>query len=353
MTHHPARRRATRLAGGVLTVATVLAGCGQGDNGRADHSDSGEVTVANCGKDVTFPQPAKRMYVYDGGIIAMTLAVGAADQIAGTAALEQKGAPLAAVYGKDVVDSLPVATDGQPTLENVLAQKPDLFFAGWNYGYDPETNLTPDGLDQYDIPAYTLSESCRQGSDGARGTMSPWHALFTDLTNLGKITGHQRHAHATVDDIKTRLDELTSAPQPDDQPTVFLFDSGTKDAQSSGSFGGPEAIIEAAGGRNALADIDDTWTTVSWERVAKAKPDFIAFNDYGDQSLREKINVLRNNPATKDLPAVKEERFLNIPYAAWVSSPLNIDAAEQLRNALEKWDLAPQTDIEPEHDVTG
>lgn len=356
MTHHHPRRRTIRLAAYVLAAATVITGCGQGDTGNADHSDSDEVTVTNCGKDVTFPHPAERMYVHDGGMIAMALAIGAADQIAGTSGLKQKGAPLSNVYGDDVVDSLPVATNGQPTLENVIAQKPDLFFAGWNYGYDSENNLTPDGLDQYDIPAYTLSESCRQGSggdDGARGIMPPWKALFTDLTNLGKITGNEKQAHAVTGNIKKRLDTLRSAPQADDEPTVFLFDSGTKDALSSGSYGGPQAIIDAAGGKNALADVDDTWTSVSWERVAAAKPDFIAFNDYGEQSREDKIKVLRNNPATKDLPAVKEERFINIPYAAWVSSPLDIDAAEQLRKALEKWDLVPETDIEPEHDVTG
>lgn len=346
-------RRHTALgAAGIITGLVALVGCSGGSPGDGDAASGDRVTVTNCGEKVDFPQPAERIYVYDGGMIAMTLAVGAMDQIVGTAALEQNEEALSTVYGNDVVDSLPVATDGQPTFENVVAQKPDLFFAGWNYGYDPETNLTPDGLAQHDIAAYTLSESCRQGSDGARGTMPPWQALFTDLTNLGTISGNQDQAQHLVTDIKQRLDALRSAPQPDDPPTVFLFDSGTKNAMSSGAFGGPQAIIEAAGGRNALEDVNDTWISVSWERIATAKPDFIAFNDYGEQTLEEKIEVLRNNPATQDLPAVKQERFLNLPYAAWVSSPLNIDAAEQLRHALEKWDLVPDSDIQPEHDLT-
>src|SRR5699024_11053853 len=177
-----------------------------------------------------------------------------------------------------------------------IAQQPDLFFAGWNYGYDPEANLTPAGLAEYDIPAYTLTESCRQGSNEARGIMPPWEALFTDLTNLGKITGNQDQAQDVVTDIKQRLEDLRSAPQADEPPTVFLFDSGTKDALSSGAFGGPQAIIEAAGGRNALEDVEDTWTTVSWERVASSKPDFIAFVDYGEAPFQENGGVLRNNP---------------------------------------------------------
>ena len=59
--------------------------------------------------------------------------------------------------------------------------------------------------------------------------------------------------------------------------------------------------------------------------------------------------MLKSNPATKDLPAVTEERFLNLPIPAWTSSPLNINSAEQLRVALEEHDLVPESDIEPEH----
>lgn len=61
--------------------------------------------------------------------------------------------------------------------------------------------------------------------------------------------------------------------------------------------------------------------------------------------------MLKSNPATKDLPAVTEERFLNLPIPAWTSSPLNINSAEQLRKALEEHGLVPASDIEPEHDL--
>src|SRR5699024_2880523 len=212
MTPDHARHRRTRIAAAALTTTVVLGGCGPAGDGTVASAESDAVTATNCGKDVTFSQPAERIYAYYVDMLAMTLAVGAADQIAGTAALERKGAPLSTVYGDEVVDSLPVATQGAPTFENVIAQQPDLFFAGWNYGYDPETNLTPAGLAEHDIPAYTLTESCRQRSDESRGIMPPWEALFTDLTNLGEITGNEDQAQQVVTDIEQRLDTLQSAP---------------------------------------------------------------------------------------------------------------------------------------------
>ena len=65
----------------------------------------------------------------------------------------------------------------------------------------------------------------------------------------------------------------------------------------------------------------------------------------------QKIKDLESNPATKNLPAVKEERYLNLPIPAWTSGPLNINSAEQLRQALEEHELVPASDIEPEFDL--
>lgn len=74
-------------------------------------------------------------------------------------------------------------------------------------------------------------------------------------------------------------------------------------------------------------------------------PDFIALVDYPGQTFEEKIKVLRTNPATKDLEAVKENRFINLPIALWTESPLNVDAAEYVRKALEEYGLVPASEV--------
>lgn len=334
----------------IASLGALLAGCGIQTAPHSSAEAPSEVTVTNCGQEVALPSPAQRIYVNDGNMTAMLLSLGAQEQIAGVSGLDRHRGVLTEVYGKDVVDGLPRATDERPTLENVIAQQPDAMVAGWNYGYSQEKNLTPQSLREHDIAPYVLSESCRQ-ADGARGTMPPWEALFTDLSNLGKVTGREERADEVISDTKDRLRDLEEAPQAKEEPTVFLFDSGTKDIFTSGSFGAPQAIIEAAGARNATGDIEDTWTSVSWERLVASEPDYFAFVDYPGQSLEQKIEILRTNPATKDLPAVQEERFLNLPYAAWTSSPLNIDAAEQLRVGLEEHGLVPDSGIEPERDL--
>lgn len=350
------RRSAGTIATSALMASLImipLAACSSSDNstsasGGNEGSNSGPVTVKNCGKEATYPSTAKHMYVNDGNMIATTLAVGAADNIANVSSLQDDKAILEAKYGKDVVDKLKVDAPESPSLERIIATKPDLVFAGWNYGFSESKNLTPDALKDHGIESYILSESCRQGRSDKRGTMDPWEAAKTDLTNIGKLTGHEDKANHLVKDMDKRLNALKKAPAAEGSgkpPVTFVFDSAKDTIFTSGKFGGPQAIIEAAGGKNATDDVDDTWTTVGWEKIASAQPDVIAFVDYPSQTFEEKMKILESNPSTKNLEAVKQKRYVNLPYAMWTSGPLNIDAAEYMRKAYEKFGLMPKSDI--------
>jgi iron complex transport system substrate-binding protein len=346
-------RRRPRLAAALGAGTLALLGCGPTPSSTPAASDpspaTGTVTVTNCGEPRTFPAPAERLFVNDGNLIALTLAVGAGDQVTAVSSLQDDTDVLTRAYG-DAVGRLRQVAPEYPALETVVAARPDVVVAGWNYGFSESTDVTPDTLAERGIGAYVLSESCRR-ADGARGTMEPWDAVRADLTNLGAITGHPDTAADVVADTDARLAALAAAPQAGRDPVVFVFDSGTDAIFSSGGFGGPQAIIDAAGGRNALADLPDTWTEVSWERLATARPDMIVFVDYPGQTLAQKEQVLAEHPASRDLPAVRERRYLDLPYAMWTSGPLNVDAAEHLRQGLETYGLVPASGLRPRLDL--
>lgn len=342
--------RGTRPAVGLAAFGLVL-GLTAACSSPAESVATETVTVTNCGADVSYPQPVERLFVNDGGMIAIALAAGARDQMVAVSSMARDVDVLRLEFGAQV-DDLNEVTPSRPTLENIVGAKPQVLFAGYNYGLGEERGISPKSLARHGIAVYQLSEACRQTEGQAvRGTMDPWVALDTDLRNIGTITGHPEQGARAADGVAERLATLRAAPQPEDRPTVFLFDSGTETILSSGAFGGPQGIIDAAGARNATEDVQDTWTTVSWERVATADPDLIVFVDYPDQSVEDKIAVLRSNPASRNLTAVRENRFVNLPYAMWVSSPLNIDAAETLRWVLEKHNLAPRSGVTPRLDV--
>ncbi len=349
----------------VTLVAVGAAGCGgsstsgasasstsstSGNAARPAATSDGKVTVSNCGKDVTYPAPVTRLFANDGNIISIALAAGARPQLTAVSSLERDKEVIGLKFPGQL-DGLNVVNAKYPTIENIVAATPQVVFAGWGYGFSESENLTPDTLAQHNIATYLLSESCRSGDGTKRGTMNPWDAVTFDITNIGALTDHADTAKKSVEELTTRRQALEKLPKPDKAPVVFLFDSGSDTVFSSGSFGAPQAIIEAAGGTNAIADVQDTWTKVTWERLTTAKPDLIAFVDYPPQTYQQKIDLLKSNPASKDLAAVKEGRFVNLPYAMWTSGPLNIDGAEYLRKAMESYGLVPKSDLTPGLDL--
>jgi iron complex transport system substrate-binding protein len=323
----------------------VLAACGAPAPPLAAGTTT---TITNCGVPASFPVPAHRMFVNDGNMISIALALGAGDQVAAISSLGPDGPLLRRHYGAAALDRLRVATPDQPALEIVLAARPDVMVAGWGYSYSEATGLTPDRLRQVGIAPYILTESCRRHDGGKeRGIVDPWTAVREDVTNLGVLTGRTRRATEINADIDRRRAALRAAPPPARPVTVFLFDSASDTVFTSGRFGGPEAIITATGARNATGDVADSWVRVSWERIVQSKPDVFAFVDYPPQTVGQKVALLRSRDGVKDLPAVVEGRFVNLSYSMWTAGPLNIDAAEQLRAALEQWELAPPSTIRP------
>ncbi|MRH90023.1 ABC transporter substrate-binding protein [Nocardia sp. SYP-A9097] len=334
-------RHLTRIFAATALVG-ALAAC------SSPQAATGNLSIRNCGVSARFPAPAQRMFVNDGNLISMVLALGAQQQVVAVSSLKRDAETLRKHYG-DAVDGLNSVAPDYPSRETVLAQRPDVMVAGWNYGYSEATNLTPDSLRAAGVAPYVLTESCRR-PDGERGITDAWTALRTDLTDLGAITGRTEKATELNADIDRRVNALRAAPQPERKPILFLFDSASDTIFSSGKYGAPQAILETAGARNAIEDVADTWTAVSWERLAAADPEAIVFVDYPPQSFQQKVELLRSKPGIQNLRAVRESRFLNLPYALWTSGPLNIDAAEQVRAQLERWGLVPASGIRPGSD---
>lgn len=334
-----------------LTSACLLAGCSTDQQAATTSNEASaeKVTVTNCGEQKDFPlNPVG--FANDGNLIAYNLELGVQGHLTAVSSLNRDRALLHEVYG-DAVDQLKEVNKEYPSLEQIIAESPQVYYAGWGYGLGEDKNITPESLSEQGIDTYILTEACRKAGTTERGVVDPWEAVRTDLKNIGAINGQSERAEATVKEMDERLDALKDAPAAANAPTVFLFDSGTEAVYTSGSKGAPSAIVNAAGATFATDDIDDTWLEVGWEKIAAAQPDVFVFVDYPGQSFEEKVALLKQNPATKNLEAVKQERFINLPYVVWTSSPLNIDGAETVRKALERFQLVPESTITPKHDV--
>lgn len=288
------------------------------------------VTIQSCDREVTFEAAPVRAISNDVNLTEMMLALGLNENMAGyTGVSDWKTLDETLREG---VGQLPELSTNYPTKEVLLGADADFYFAGWNYGMRVGGEVTPETLGEFGIKVYELTESCIHIMDKPKASIDD---MYNDLLNLGRIFGVEEQAQALVDGYRQELADFTgSLPAIAEEVKVFVYDSGETKPVTAGRYAMPSALIEAAGGVNIMDDVDSSWVEIGWEPVIERNPDVIAIVDYGSVTAEEKADFMRNNPAFKDIPAVKNDRFVVLPYVEATPGPRNIGAIKTLAAAL-------------------
>jgi iron complex transport system substrate-binding protein len=289
------------------------------------------VTVSNCGEPLRIDRPPRRLVVHDLNMTEMALALGLRPVLVGVTGItgwyKQTGEALLRT-----LDGVPELAPKYPTLETLVAARPDLFFAGWYYGMQPGGEVTPATLARQGIQTLVLTESCAQNrADKPHATME---LLYGDMLRLGQVFGRSAQARQLVDGWRARV-AAAARPALAGQPGVFVYDSGEDKPFTAGRAAMPTALIDAAGGRNVLDDLPMSWGNAAWEAVARRNPQFIILLDYQNGQGPDHLErVLREHPAMRLTDAVRNGRFIVLRYAELTPGPANIDAIEKIARAL-------------------
>lgn len=141
--------------------------------------------------------------------------------------------------------------------------------------------------------------------------------IYTDIENLGKIFKVEDKAAALIADMKASVADTNgkvAGVAEADKPKVFVLDMYKEDQIYTTSAGLESNLIELAGGINTTRNqADSRWFYTSVETLVAANPDIIIINDYGSQTVEEKIAYVTGNPACSEIPAVVNNHFLVIP----------------------------------------
>jgi iron complex transport system substrate-binding protein len=288
------------------------------------------VTVKSCNRDVTFDKVPERAISNDVNLTEMMLVLKLNDRMVGYTGVS--GWKTLDEKIREGVKELPELSEKYPTKEVLLNADADFYFAGWNYGMKVGGEVTPETLAQHGIKVYELNESCIHIMSKNKPTMDD---MFVDLTNLGTIFGVEDRAKGLVDGYRAELGEIIARVGEVDKPTrVFVYDSGEQAPFTSGKYGIPTAMIEAAGGTNIMEDVEKSWTEISWEPVIERNPEVVVIVNYGDVTAEQKIAFMKNNPAFKNVDAVKDDRFVVLEYVEATPGPRNIAAIERLAKSF-------------------
>jgi len=335
------------VAAALIVASAALAACSSSSSSSSSSSAAAPasssataaaaaaypVTVTSCGVPVTYPAAPTRAVSNDINTTEDMLSLDLGPDMVGTFGVEGDGPvgqPVPTQYLAAFKQVRDVSSD-YFTLEQLVGLKPDFLFAGWDYGLQTGSTLTPQNLAKYGINTLVLTESCARVQSTQSVSIDD---TYTDLTNLGKIFNVQSRAGAVIAGMKAQVAAAQQKVAGLKPVTVFDYDSGT-----SAPFTGPglamvNAEITLGGGVNIFAGLKQSWTSVSWEQVVKAAPQCIIINDYGTPTAAQKEKFLETDPITKTLTAVKNRCFLPLAYDEVTPSPRNAQAVVSIARWL-------------------
>lgn len=305
-----------------LVAATVL-GC------AAAQAGAYPVTVRSCDRDVTFERAPTRAVSNDVNLTEMMLVLGLKNRLVGYTGIGGWKTGTARV--RDALRGVPELASQYPSLEVLAAARADFYLAGWNYGMHVGGPVTPATLAPFGIRSYELTESC---SHVMKQAAASFDDVFRDLNNLGRIFGVDARAAQVVAAMRTRLAAVSRAIGHPEPLRVFVYDSGTDKPMTAGGLAMPTALLAAAGARNVMADLPRSWTQVSWESVVARDPQVIVIVDYSAVTAAQKQQFLLSQPSLAHVAAIRDRRFIVIPYDAATPGPENVAAVETLARAL-------------------
>ena len=323
-----------KLAGVLLVTGGGLVGLGGSATPAAAATSNYPVTATSCGVPVTYTKAPTRAVSNDINTTEDMLALGLASHMVGDFGVEGDG-PVGKPIPTQFLAGFHKVRDVSSnyfTLEELVGLKPDFLFAGWNYGLQVGTRLTPTGLAKFGIKTLVLTESCAH-VQSSKQTVSI-DDTYQDLSNLGKIFGVEKRADQVIAQMEAQVASVQSTLAALPPVTVFDYDSGTSAPFTGPGLAMPNALISLGGGTNIFASLKQSWTSVSWEQVVAADPQCIIINNYSTPTVAAKEKFLETSPITKNLTAVKNRCFLPLSYDEVTPGPRNSTAVVAIAHWL-------------------
>jgi iron complex transport system substrate-binding protein len=287
------------------------------------------VTVPVCGSPTVYPRVPQRVVTHDVNITEMFLALGLADHMVGYSGLRSH--KRVAPEFQPLLETVPNLSSQGLNLETLQGANADFVFGGWGYGFR-DGQITPELLADFGIATYVLTESCIRKVARERVSLED---TFADMLAIGRIFRVEARAQALVDAQRAELQRVTQALAGiTDRPKVFVYDSGTDLPTTSGRYGMPNAMIEAAGGRNIFDDLPHNWPKGNWEDVVDRNPDWIVVIDYDQPSPSGKWQFLLDKPELSHLTAIRKRQFVVLEYAEATPGPRNVARVRTLAHAF-------------------
>ena len=288
------------------------------------------VVIENMGRTTTYEEAPETAVALSYSIAEIMVALGLEDKIVAIAPSMYILDQVSEEY-RETVGSFPVLEGnyGVPTLETVLDTGAEFVF-GDAYSFYASAVGTVEDFEAAGVNIYA--------TEGTYVEDATFENIYNDIINIGKIFRVEERAEELVAQLREREASVEASVAGLEPVRVFYFDSDTGggvDMSTVGNTGLQSLMLEMAGAENIFSDVEGHFVAVSWEDVVDRDPEYIIVCDYyGEGYADEKIAELKANPATMDMDAVVNDRFIVVPGLAMFPSLECMDAVELIAAGL-------------------
>ncbi|HET6351274.1 MAG TPA: ABC transporter substrate-binding protein [Coriobacteriia bacterium] len=236
------------------------------------------VTITDdASRTVTVKAAPKRIVSLAPANTEALFALGLGDKVVGVTSYDD--------YPAQVADIAKVGDFAGPNVEAVAAANPDLIVA--------TTGVQADVIIKLEQLGATVVAFDPQSLDG----------LYSDINELGQITGTGERADALVADMQTKVSEVEAAVAGKDPSTAFI-EIGQNPLFTAGQGTLIDELVTIGGGKNVA--VAAGYVPYSTEELVKADPDVYL----ATKGTMSDPSALKKRAGFGDLSAVKNNRVV-------------------------------------------
>ena len=247
-----------------------------------------------------------RIVVLDPATVEMIYMLGAEDKIVGVANLERSK-----VWPEEKVAKLEsVGTFMKPSLEKIIALKPDLVIMSAFTGEELNNGLKSNNIEAKRVQANSIEE------------------IFTNFLEVAKMLGKENEANKIIAEKKAKLEEIKKIATGNKKG---LFVMSASPLMVFGNDNLPNDIMKLLNIKNIAENQKGRNPIVTPEFIIKENPDIII------TLLPNPTQIVATNPQLKNVNAIKNSKFIVVNSSQILrGSPRTIDQIQEIAKAVAK-----------------
>lgn len=220
-----------------------------------------------------------RIVVLDPAVVEMVYLLGGGDKLVGIAKLERSK-----IWPEEKTEKVEsVGTFINPSLEKIIALKPDLVIESFHSSDAIDKSLSSNNIEIIKIQANSIED------------------IFKNFQKVAKILGKEKEAEKIITEKRQKIEEIKKIDTAE-KKGLFILAPTPMRVFGKGTL--PNDIMEMLNIKNIAAGMEGMSPTLTPEYIIKENPDIIL------TFVKDPQEIVKANPQIKDISAIKNNKFV-------------------------------------------